>query len=34
LAKDEYQLVRVVERGHGRVLGGLAFVVVPERKET
>ena len=36
LAKDEYQLVQIVERSKDKVLGGLAFVVVSgktERKE-
>jgi hypothetical protein len=31
LAHDEYQLVHFVERSRDKVLGGLAFVVVPER---
>ncbi len=33
LAHDEYQLVRVVEKGYGKELGGLAFVVVSDGKE-
>jgi len=33
LAKNEYQLVRFEEKQDGKVLGGLAFVVVPEGKE-
>lgn len=33
LAKGEYQLVRIVERGADKVLGGLGFVVVSDGKE-
>lgn len=33
LGKDEYQLVRIVERGQDKVLGGLAFIVVGDGEE-
>jgi len=33
LAQNEYQLVRITERSGDKLLGGLAFLVVPERKE-
>jgi hypothetical protein len=31
LAKDEYQLVHLVERSEDKVIGGLAFVMVSEK---
>jgi hypothetical protein len=33
LGKDEYQLIRIVERSKEKVLGGLGILVVSERKE-
>jgi hypothetical protein len=33
LAKNEYQLVRIVERSEGQVIGGLGVVVVSEKVE-